>query len=279
MRWHWLYGDFVRAFRASRGEHDWVGAYTRLYLEPHLDTLTQLHFVPKGYADIEAALARLRQLGRQRYRTMVEALERRPDVAELLPSTVTGLMAMLHAPLPEIPIHVIVGLDCTNIYSVARNGETATVLCLEAVDANRDGLRLLLAHEAHHWAREAVWGPHILTATVGERLATEGLAIAFSRRACPGLAAWEYCFVPEATYRWVQAHQAEWYALVEPRLSDDTLMDALFARAPHTLPLPGMPARTGYVYGCLAAEAARRGRRGHFGVSLPWRDVLTICQH
>lgn len=274
MRWHWVYRDFLRAFHGSSAEADWVASYTRLYLEPHQDTLARLHFGPKGFPTTMAVLQRVQHLGRRRYARTVEALVQGPDVEAALPTAVTEWLALLNAPAPDIALYPIVGLDCTTIYSIADGTERATVLCLEAVDGDAAGLRWLLAHEAHHWARQARWG-EVLTGSVGERLATEGLAIAFSRQARPELAAWACCLVPEATYRWVETHQVALGALIHPRLDEGTLMDALFARTPSALPLPGMPARTGYVYGYLAAEAAvNRGLVDH-GVGVPWREVLS----
>lgn len=276
MRWQWLYRDFLSAFRSSTSDPDWLEVYTRLYLEPHRAALTNLHFEPKGFPTEDAVFERLRFLGRSRYRRLVDAIERQPDFERALQRTVAGLVRLLRSSEPDIPVHVIVGLHCTNIYTGTWRGETTTVLCLEAVDGDPDGLRLLLAHEAHHWARQAVLGPDILTESVGERLASEGLAIAFSRHACPGLAKWDYCFVPETTYRWVEAHMGELCRWMEPHLEDAHLMDALFSRTPGALPLPGMPPRTGYVLGYMAASAAAGNQDSpDFGVALPWRTALT----
>jgi hypothetical protein len=173
------------------------------YLQPHSDTLMRLHFQPKGFATVAALRARVQFLGRSRYEPMVRALAAQPRFEETLPATVGELLPLLGAPVPNMVVRVIVGLDCSNIYSLPVAGDAATVLCLEAVDADPAGARLLLAHEAHHWARQGVFGTGTLEGSVGERLAAEGLAIAFSRSMCPGLAPWECCFVPEDIWSWV----------------------------------------------------------------------------
>ena len=72
MRWHWVYRDFLRAFHRSSAEADWVASYSRLYVEPHKDILTRLHFGPKGFPTTMAVLQRVQHLGRRRYaRTVV----------------------------------------------------------------------------------------------------------------------------------------------------------------------------------------------------------------
>lgn len=101
-------------------------------------------------------------------------------------------------------VYVIVGLDCTNIYSTQLNGSTITVLCLEATDGDFDVLELLLSHECHHWRRQQQTAHDIFNSSIAERMVSERIASNFSQEIQPERESSDYCCVPPNTVEWVK---------------------------------------------------------------------------
>jgi uncharacterized protein YjaZ len=127
------------------------------------------------------------------------------------------------------------------------------VLCLEAADGNFNELELLLAHECHHWTRQQQIAHDIFNSSTGERIVSEGLASRFSAEIQPGSDVADYCYVPAETVGWVQENWSLFESLHD-ELKDNRLMDVLFSRTPASPLFPGMPPRTGYVYGYLKVK-------------------------
>jgi uncharacterized protein YjaZ len=127
------------------------------------------------------------------------------------------------------------------------------VLCLEAADGNFNELELLLAHECHHWTRQQQIAHDIFNSSTGERIVSEGLASRFSADIQPGRDVADYCYVPAETVDWVQENWSLFESLHD-ELKDNRLMDVLFSRTPASPLFPGMPPRTGYVYGYLKVK-------------------------
>src|SRR5713101_3455763 len=255
LRWHWVYRDFLAAQAQCPSDERWLDTYARAYLRPHVRLLTAVHFSPKGFSTEEQVLARINQLGRRHFSPLVQAIQQPGAYEAALKNIARQLLTTLrHQPHPR-DIYVIVGLDCTNIYSLVDHGRDVTVLCLESVQGQLEDVRLLLAHEVHHWARQVSFA-NLFASTLGERMVTEGLAAVFSEEACPGRAIWDYCFVPPATVEWVQHHWHDLEALLAwDQVRKNDLLDMLFARQPANSFSPGMPPRVGYVYGYLKVKA------------------------
>lgn len=273
IRYHWVYRAFLVAAQDAP-DAAWIDQVWHHYFDRHYALLDRLYFRPKG---VEDPYRRLTQLGRHRFLPLVERIGTPEAFEQELTAMWVAILARLHYQGPTYDVFVIVGLDATNIYSLTLDGQPSTVLCLEAVDAHRAGLQRLVAHESHHWARQAILGEG--SAAVGERLVSEGLAAAFSEELCPGLDPAAYCYVPESTVAWVVNHRdalQPWFST----LAGTQLMDPLFSRTYEGPALiPGMPRRTGYVYGYLACrEALHRGESPPVSavdlVATTWQNVL-----
>lgn len=272
IRYHWVYRDFLTAVQDAR-DSEWVDQVWHQYIDRHYALLNRLYFRPKG---VEDPRRRLAQLGRNRFRPLVERIGLPDGFEQELTTMWADVLVRLHYQGPTYDVFVVVGLDATNIYSLTLDGQPVTVLCLEAVDAHRAGLQRLIAHESHHWARQSALG-HV-TAAVGERLVSEGMAAVFSEEIGPGLHPASYCYVSEDTVEWVANHRdalQQWF----PVLDGVHLMEPLFSRTYNGPELmPGMPRRTGYVYGYFACRAALDRDNGLVSaadmVAAPWQKVL-----
>lgn len=270
IQWAWTFRDFLRARRLAEGCLDrWPLLYRDVYLRPHREDLFPLHFIPKGFPDEASVLRRLRELGWRYFLPAVRVVDGERDFEGHVRSVGEEMVRALGVRGLH-PLHVIFGLGLSPVHTQTLPAGDATVLCLEAAGGFHD-IRLLLAHEIHHWARKEALRRDIF-GTVAEKAAAEGLAAVFSEEAAPGGAPWSYAFVPESTYRYVVDHRGELRALLHA--GHGNLVDILFARHPTALPLEGMPPRSGYAMGYLAAKEALRGRPARLVPGLPSREIL-----
>lgn len=254
MRWHWIYRDFVESV-SNLSNINWPQPANR-YLEQNWSLLKAIHFRPRGFESDREVMMRLRSLTRERYSVLLDMVHDPPTFEHTVTSIMERLLRHLNYEANDQDLYVIVGLGCTNIYSTEYEGRPITVLCLEAVNGDLKEIELLLAHEAHHWKRQSLLPHNIFEYSVYERCATEGLATCFSEEIQPGRSISEYCFVPPETVVWVQSHIDEIGELIqELGLFESQAISALFARRPERMPIPGMPPRTGYVYGYLHTKA------------------------
>lgn len=254
MRWHWIYRDFVESV-SNLSDVSWPQSANR-YLEQNWSLLKAIHFGPRGFESDREVMMRLRSLTRERYSSLLDQLHDPLTFERTITSIMERLLKHLNHEARDQDLYVIVGLDCTNIYSTEYEGRSVTVLCLEVTNGDFREIELLLAHEAHHWKRQSLLSHNIFEHCVYERCVTEGLATCFSEEIQPGRAINEYCFVPPETVVWVQSHMDEIGELIQ-KLGpfERQAMSTLFARRPELVPIPGMPARTGYVYGYLHTKA------------------------
>lgn len=252
--WHWLYRDFVLASLNCKNPDDWSHRIQQDYLDVHVGLLNAIHFSPKGFPTIQEVMRRYEELGYRRFARMLNAIG--TDFTKFegrLISTANRLLEVLEYRGSEQDVYVIVGLDCTNIYSTQFRGSQITVLCLEATDGDFDALELLLSHECHHWRRQQQLNHDIFTSTVGERMVSEGLASYFSQEVQPGLDISDYCYVPPDTVEWVENN---WSLLdtIHSDLNSNRFMSAFFSRTPNEQIVDGMPPRTGYVFGYIKVQ-------------------------
>lgn len=184
-----------------------VNAIQQNYFKIHEALLDKIHFKPKGFPTKESVENRIQSLGFGRYRSLLNRIGTDFNrFEEQLTTMADQILKKLEYTGPEQTIYVIIGLDCTNIYSTELNGSFVTVLCLEATDGDLDQLELLLSHECHHWRRQELMAEDILNSSMGERLVSEGLASYFSKEIQPGHDISDYCYVPSSTVEWVKAN-------------------------------------------------------------------------
>jgi hypothetical protein len=121
-------------------------------------------------------------LTRERYSSLLDKLPDPPTFELTVTSIVERLLRHLNLQEQDQDVYVIVGLDCTNIYSTEYEGRPVTVLCLETTNEDFREIELLFAHEVHHWKRQSLIPHNIFEFSVYERCATEGLQSASRRR-------------------------------------------------------------------------------------------------
>jgi hypothetical protein len=278
LNWHWVYRDFVTAVSKVESSGDWMKAIQRCYLDTHGDLLEQLHFKPKGFPTKQSVLERLRGLGRDRFDKLMSSIGNDFERFEnRLTSLAERILKILNYTGPKQEVYVIVGLDCTNIYSTNLAGSPVTVLCLEAVDGDYNALELLLAHESHHWTRQQQVSHDIFESSLGERIVSEGLASCFSSEIQPGRDVADYCYVPVKTVEWVRENWSLFESLHE-ELQDNRLIECLFSRTPVRPLFPGMPPRTGYVYGYMKVrQFLKDANKDAITMSgVPWEVVMGV---
>jgi hypothetical protein len=278
--WSWLHRDFPIAFSEGMEEEAWLRQVDQVYLQPNLDMLTRLHFLPNGYLGKEQVLKRLRELGRSAFSNLVQAVQADGYEDAIVWMTDEILARLKFMPSMHHEVHVLVGLQCTNIYSVEFEEHKVTVMCLESVQGRLEGVRLLMAHECHHWARQEAFMHDLFGAELGERVVTEGLAACFSEDVQPGLGVEEYCFVPRSTVEWTLLHWEELDRLIMQQVEGRALIDPLFSCTPEPseLPLAGMPPRVGFVYSYLKmTERLQQLRKNAVQMArTPWQEVLDM---
>lgn len=276
VNWHWLYRDFISASLKAQGSPEWVTEIQHSYIEAHACLLDAIHFTPRGFPTREEVQKRLDYLGYKRFEKLINTVGSDYERFEQrLISTAKNLLRKLMYTGDHQDVYVIVGLDCTNIYSTQLNGSAITVLCIEATDGDYEVIELLLAHECHHWRRQQQISDDIFNSSIGERMVSEGLASFFSQETQPGRFISDYCYVPSSTVEWVHDN---WDLLnyLYSDLNESRFMSALFSRTPNDRIIDGMPPRTGYVYGYLKVrEFLERSHKSASDMSgVQWKTVI-----
>jgi|GEM_PF-1196245 len=276
INWKWIYRDFLHAYGHCLDAGQWVTCYKKLYLEPNRDVLQSIHFEPKGFQCCDDVLEKINELGIGYFSQLRDNIGNARDFEDRIQSTSNSILSCFGEENIESDIYVIVGLDCTNIYSTLYNGKTVTVICLESVRGNFEGLNLLLSHEIHHWVREKRLRTKLFGNCVGERAVTEGLAISCSEFMFPGLNAQDYCYVPEPTVSWVYEHWEEIDHLFRSAAKNSDITSGFFTRNQTSEVIKGMPPRIGYVYGYIKVTQYMKSnlKTPVELVGVPWTEVV-----
>jgi uncharacterized protein YjaZ len=274
INWHWVYRDFITAY--NNGSNNWIENYKEMYLEPHKTELQNLHFEAKGFPNEAQYLTRIKQLGKTHFEDMILEIQKTDDYEKQVVHLTEGVLNQLHKSTVQQEVYVIVGLDCTNIYSVKFKNKTVTVICLESVKGSLEGLKLLLSHECHHWIRQLSFDYDLFESSTGERIITEGLASVFSEELIPDLNVSEYCYVPKSTVDWTMKNLLNLDNLILPNLGDNSLTSGLFSRTPSVQLISGMPPRVGYVYGYLKVKEYKENVNKNCVdlKNIKWEDVF-----
>lgn len=247
--WHWLYRDFISAYSSCLSDDTWPHTYQQQYWHRNRYQLELLHFSPKGFSGESAVKKRVSELGREHFAALVSQILVDNEYESKIVSKTDRILNQLNFHPLDQHVYVIVGLDCTTIYSVPFEGQDVTVICLESVRGEISQIEFLLAHECHHWLRQSYFTHNVLASWLGERIVTEGMAAAFTQELIPGRSTAQYCFVNQDVVAWVDSHWEELDDLISSQAETADLMAALFSRNSCSTIFSGMPARTGYVYG------------------------------
>lgn len=204
------------------------------------------------------------------YDARAEHMARPSQLPKILDEVWPRALQVFEEPPTELPTILFAGGFDADGFCERYGGKLSVFLQAEAICAYPEGLlRILVAHEATH----LLHARHVLSLEPGfshkERyyefpvvLFCEGLAVAASRRACPGeddarYFLWEQT-EPQAA-QWCRAHEAELLARVREVLgrSDKDTFRAYFSGArPDGIP----HRRTGYYVGWRMVETLLTGR-------------------
>ena len=278
IKWNWIYRDFVKAYQNCYSEGEWRRVFNKYYFSQNKKLLSEIYFKPKGFSIQESIFDRLAQLNKSYYSELIINVGDLDCFEITIKEMTNKVLKALKLGEEEInaEIYVIVGLNSTTIYSTEYEGKKVTVICLESVNGNIDGIQLLLAHECNHWMRQKAFRHDIFEHCVGERIVTEGLACAFSEEVCPNKSIAEYCIVPENTVRWTIENIQKLDDIITSQLNVNKLITQLFFRSPLEPLMRRMPPRIGYVYGYLKVkEYLDRSNLSITDVTtLDWQKVL-----
>ncbi|KUO71020.1 MAG: hypothetical protein APF77_15080 [Clostridia bacterium BRH_c25] len=276
INWYWIYRDFVNAYDSCPKEDKWLKHYEEFYLKPNNILLQNIHFKPRGFDSLKDVLSRINEQGFACFEGVRNSIGDIKDFECMIQNTANDILKRFGNNLIDTDVYVIVGLDCTNIYSIMYNGKNVTVICLESVKNDVKVLNLLLSHEIHHWVRERNTGAVLFGNCVGERAVTEGLAINCSEFLFPGYEISDYCYVPESSVNWVKEHWKEVDQIFLNRANDSDISSGFFTRNKTTNLIKGMPSRIGYVYGSLKVSdyIERRGRNPIELVGISWSEFF-----
>jgi len=276
INWIWKYRDFIKAYDLSSTAEQWIDCYVANYFKPNAALLNSIHLRPKGFASEDSAISHMSKIGRNRFQILRDSI----DDFETFEKSIVAATASIAMRFERTPrdrdVYVIVGLDCTNIYSTEYKEKAVTVLCLEAVNGNLNAIKILLAHECHHWIRSTYFRENLFGNCVGQRSITEGLAINCSEYLNPGYQPYEYCFVPEKTVKWVINN----WSIIEQVMSDyafhNDIISNFFTRNITSGLLVGEPPRIGYVYGYIKTKHYLNQIRTDpiASVGLDWQAVI-----
>ncbi|MDP9727398.1 DUF2268 domain-containing putative Zn-dependent protease [Alicyclobacillus tolerans] len=259
MNWNWIYRDFMDSI--SRLSHNSrtlnkEAIFFQDYLQKNWDILNKIHFQPKNFMSLSQIKQQVQQIDWEKYLSLYHSMTDMMSFEKSIVEITERLCQLLEYPLNEQDIYVIVGLDCTTIYSTIYKNRSITVLCLESTGGDLREIELLLAHEAHHWKRQTMLQRDIFNTNVWDRCMTEGLSICFSESIQPDRPVYEYCFVPPETFLWTQANDEKLHDMMQSEDQlDDLKMQILFTRHPSFLPFSGMPPRSGYVFAYLTVKS------------------------
>ena len=251
INWIWKYRDFIDAFDKCSTSAQWINSYMKNYFNPNFELLNSIHLKPKGFDSEKSAIIRMENLGKDRFNKLRDNIGNSEIFERSIISATETILGQFKRAPRDMDVYVIVGLDCTNIYSTDYDDKTVTVLCLESVNGNLSDINLLLSHECHHWVRSTYYNEKLFGNCVGERIATEGLAINYSEYLFPGYQPFEYCYVPEKTVKWVSDNWSQVDQIISERLFHNDITSNFFTRNRTSGLIPGEPPRIGYVYGYM----------------------------
>lgn len=276
INWIWKYRDFVKAYDSCITTNAWENCYRKYYLSPNMELLKEIHFNPKGFNTEESIYTRCSTLGRDYFSKLRTNIDITEDYEIKMKSNTHSILSNYQNSEIEVDLYVIVGVDCTNIYSTEYKGKTVTVLCLESVEGSLDKLNLLLSHESHHWVRDNFYKGRLFGNCVGQRAVTEGLAINCSEYLFPGHQIDEYSYVPEATVNWVIKNWDNIDNYISEKRNINDFKSGLFTRNITSGLSCDEPPRVGYVYGYLKVrEYMRRNNKNPVElVDLDWQKVF-----
>lgn len=242
----------------------------RDYFEENKKLLDEIYFKPKGIS-FDLLETKLRSNKYYwRVRGVKEEWEEK-GLKEWIGETVAKFGKAV-----DMDLYVIVGLDTSTVYSTTYKGKPIAVLLLESTQGNADQLEILLAHEYAHAYRRKTLKAGIFNASLGERIATEGLACVFSEDRVPGYQAFDYCLVPEETAAFVKDKKMIYDMISETDLKAPEKIPDFFSKGADK-EKTGMPARTGYVYGYLKVKeylAKNPRMKITDALSVPWEKIV-----
>jgi hypothetical protein len=213
-----LYPDFFSFLDAlAAGAEPWR-AYRQFYFEPHREILSA-YLSKVMRLPGQALKERVRAVRPQHYAQLRELVTRADLVAVTRQAIRRCQRAARYAPPPQVALLVGFFSPDAFLFKVSRRW------CI-GVGLERwrelDALPLFLAHEYGHYLRRLAISPPTGGFTLAEAIASEGVAVAFSRHIYPERSLAEHLRVPPARLRWWQQHASLLWSKALPRLGSSS---------------------------------------------------------
>jgi len=207
-----LYGGFFRFLDALDQSAEAWSAYRRHYLEPNRAVLDAAWRQCVGL-DAEARRARVERVRPEHYAHLRELLAVE-DPAPLAGEALNRCRRALDMQ-DEPTVHLLVGFFSPDGFVFRVGAQWQVGIGLERYKTWRP-LPIIVAHEVAHWVRRRL-RPHDAT-TVGDRMVSEGLSVAFSRAVYPERPLREHLHMSPASLRWLGEHERNLWRRVRRRL-------------------------------------------------------------
>jgi hypothetical protein len=207
-----LYRGFLRFLDTVRPGSDAWGAYQRHYLEPNRAVLDAAWNQCVGL-DEDSRRARVRRVRPEHYAHLRELLGGEhpvPIVREAL-DRCREVLRMETEPTVDL----LVGFFSPDGFVFRVGAEWEIGIGLERY-RSWHLLPIVIVHEVAHWVRRRR-RPEA-GATVAERMAAEGLSVAFSQAVYPERPLAEHLRLSRQSLEWLEAHEASLWRLVRRRL-------------------------------------------------------------
>jgi uncharacterized protein YjaZ len=237
---HCLYRDFFVFLRMLNLEGDRWSSFKRYYFEKHPDFLSHVWFEYQGYTRRNIR-ERVSALKKEDY-AQIESELKIFDVEERTREAILHCKDLLHDPDP-CNVYLFIGFFSPDGFVTRYRKGYVICVGLERFRTFRD-YDILLSHEYCHYILNKRGDE--ADEPLERRLIREGIAVYFSRLACPGRG--------EASYFFIDDERLEFLRENAPKITEmvgrgKIGVDELFGPAPSDL-----PPRTGYFIGYLLVE-------------------------
>jgi hypothetical protein len=271
---HCLYEDFFAFLKAlDPDEEDSWELYQKLYFRPHRDFFGAYWKTFFPQMDLRALQGRVRKVRPGHYAALEHLVKQRKPgtiVAEVLPRCLALLPRF-----PEPDVYLMVGFFSADGFIVEVEGWPAIGIGLERFKDFRL-LDVILAHEYCHYARRLALGslPAPDQQTLGQKLLSEGLSVAFSRSVFPQRRLEDLLLMSRRRLNWCQQNEALLESTAREDMNSSCLVPLFFGSGKHG---EDIPPRTGMYLGYrlveqVLEEMGERGFEGLLGVA----DIISV---
>jgi len=271
---HCFYEDFFAFLKAlGLGDEDPWELYQKLYFHPHRDFFGAYWKTFFPQIDLRTLQDRVRQVRPGHYAALEHLVRQRKPEA-IVEEVVRSCLDLLPR-FPEPDVYLMVGFFSADGFIVEVAGWPAIGIGLERFKDFRL-LDIIIAHEYCHYARRLALGtsPAPDQETLGQKLFSEGLSVAFSRRLFPRRNLEDHLLISRRRFNWCRQNDDLLESLARPKLHSSSMVPVFFHQGK---PEEDIPPRTGMYLGHRLVDRALQGRgEGAFEELLSAPDITVV---